>query len=372
MKKHIASALCAVTFLLAMPLITAVSAAEENNKIDATLPSKNVTITVVMPESETNQETQSQVEKAVEMVENPIKVYPCDVAETRENGGRQIVKTYELNANENPEDIPREDFDRDGWTYTLTDILRKETASAESRKHTETVTVHSDTKDLTAILSLLSPTMSFEDEDGYAGTLTLDVASIKVESEGTKTSSFTKTITRQYTNLSANDSSLVPKTVTDGGYTYNLLNVDWQSGNNATVDYNVLPEFYTAVATYTRTGYSTKVTGYVTTAEYSGTLAKLIQGKTIYTAYFMGTENRTPLELSEGLSNSEESESTSNANDENGYIWLIVIVLIAILGGGAFYFWREKLNHAKTETNGNSIAAPGADSDGIGSPDSGR
>jgi hypothetical protein len=75
--------------------------------------------------------------------------------------------------------------------------------------------------------------------------------------------------------------------------------VDWKAGNYETVDYEQVPEYYTAVASYTATGYSTKVTGYVTTAEYKGSLAKLSQGKTVYTAYFEGKEIRTPLEFSE-------------------------------------------------------------------------
>jgi hypothetical protein len=56
------------------------------------------------------------------------------------------------------------------------------------------------------------------------------------------------------------------------------------------VDYDQLPVSYTAVATYTASASKTVVTGYVTTAEYKGTVSKLNQGLTVYTAYFAGTE----------------------------------------------------------------------------------
>jgi hypothetical protein len=252
----------------------------------------NVTITVVMPDPT----------PAPEPTPTPspeIKVYPSDVTDSKAGGVWQIIKTYELAANENPADIPRADFERSGWKFTLTDIIRKETANAETRPHTETVTVNTDTKELEKILPLLSPTLEFTSEDDFVGILTLDVASIKVETAGTKTTSYEMKVTREYPRLSTNDTSLVPKTVTENGKTYNLAGVDWKAGNYETVDYEQLAEYYTAYATYTATGSSTKVTGYVTTAVYSGTLAKLTQGKTVYTAYFLGEEIRTPLEMTE-------------------------------------------------------------------------
>jgi hypothetical protein len=229
-------------------------------------------------------------------------LYPVDVTETHANGGRQIVKTYELSALDNPADIPRGDFERKGasgdkWLFTLIDIIKRETANAETIPHTETVTLNTDTKELEQILTMLAPTMEFKTDDEYAGILALDVASIKVESTGTKTTSYTKTVTREFPRLSSADTSLLPKTVEENGKTYTLADVDWKAGNYETVDYNQVPEYYTAFANYTATGTSTKVTGYITTAEYNGTIAKLSQGKTVYTAYFEGEEIRTPLEF---------------------------------------------------------------------------
>jgi hypothetical protein len=173
----------------------------------------------------------------------------------------------------------------------------------------------------------------------------------------------------------------VPKTVTEKSKTYNLAGVDWKAGNTVAVDYKSLPEYYTAIASYTATGYSTKVAGYVTTAEYNGTLAKLTQGKTVYTAYFIGEEIRTPLEtvtptgkptntptatptLTPSPSPTDTPTPTEpattvspddNTGDSEGNSngWLLVIIPIcAVLMGGAWYFikkkWR-KPDNAKTD-----------------------
>ena len=138
--------------------------------------------------------------------------------------------------------------------------------------------------------------MDYISDDGFEGTLTLNVSSIKIETAGTKKSSYTSTATRVYTNLSANDPSLVPKTITEGGNTFNLSDVTWQAGSIETVDYNELPASYTAEATYSRTGYKTTVTGYTVTADYCGVISKTEAGKTLYSAIFIGTPFPPPPE----------------------------------------------------------------------------
>ena len=300
--RKITIALASLCIFLVIGAVTAFAAENETP-----LP-RSVTITVVLPDKEPAEPAAEPTPSPAPVQSAEIKLYPVDVAETREGGGRQIVKTYELNFTEKPADIPRADFERGGWTFTLTDIIKREMANAETRPHTETVTLNTDTKDLEKILPQLAQTMEYKSEDEFVGVLTLDVASIKVETAGTKTTSYEMKVTREYPRLSAADTSLVPKTVTEKSKTYTLANVDWKAGNYATVDYEQVAEYYTAVATYTATGSSTKVTGYVTMAVYNGTLAKLSQGKTVYTAYFEGTEIRTPLEFAE----SEETAAPTN------------------------------------------------------------
>ena len=403
MKKMIL-VLFSVAVLLCVAPALSVSAAETDNA--AKSPS-NVTITVVMPEP-TPAPTAAPTPPPTPA---PIKVYPTDVKDIRDDNGWQIVKTYELNADEKPGDIPRDSFERQGWRFTLTDIIRHETANAETREHTETVTLNTDTKEIEKILPLLSPTMEYKADDGFVGIISLDVASIKVETAGTKTSNYTMSVTREYPRLSANDTSLVPKTVVDRGTTYKLAGVEWKAGNTVTVDYEEMPEYYTAVATYTATGTSTKVTGYVTTAVYTGTLARMSQGKTVYTAYFLGEEIRIPLEMtapaptptvaptstpttaptsepttsavvttaptekaaSTETSAPKETTSPTDAplvsgenNNKAGLsgmgVWLVNIPISVILAGCAYYFMKRKGKHnEKTHDTSSDAAGHGGD-----------
>jgi hypothetical protein len=360
----------------------------------------NVTITVVMPET-TPLEAEAEPTPEPVTYTPTITLYPVDVAENFAGNRRQIVKTYELSPLENPADIPRADFERNGWLYSVTDILKRETANAETREHTETVTLNTDTKELEKIMTLLAPTMEYRTEDEFVGILALDVASIKVETAGTKTTTYEMKVTREYPHLSTNDTSLVPKTVTDNGKTYTLANVDWKVGNYSTVDYEQIPDYYDAVATYTATGSSTKVTGYVTTAQYVGTLAKLSEGKTVYTAYFEGTEIRTPLEITELPMTVTDPESadepaeivptptdepadvtpeptdeptqephtgTSDKHTGGGTISNILIAVLAALCGALFYFYnkiRRNATYAKTNHN-TSDADDDSDADDSG------
>lgn len=251
-----------------------------------------VAITVVIPKSEAPRDTQPP-QTAATVPANYL--YPISVNEQRENGQRTIIKTYELGVGEKPGDISRESFVRDGWLFELTDIVKKEAATTDSKELVEKVTLDTATNDTEAILRLFNPTLDYTTEDGYFGTLTLDISSIKVETGGTKQETFTANVTREYPHLSSNDSSLVPKTVTDNGRDYTLVSVDWKSQNNTTIDYTQIADSYTAVAKYTRTGYKNVVTGYVATAEYKGNVAKIITGKTLYTAYFLGVQIITPV-----------------------------------------------------------------------------
>ena len=392
MRKLVTALFTICLFIVAAPAWSALAADEPSN----------VTITVVMPGQPTPAEEPAPVEDAAPNI--VIKVYPSDVAELRDGGGWQIIKTYVLSANEQPEDIPREQFERSGWTFTLTDITRKETSNAETREHTETVTLDTETNELEQILASLAPTMDYRDVDGFTGILSLDVSSIKVETAGTRTTSHTMTVTREYPNLSSNDTELVPKTVTDRGKTYTLASVDWRAGNTVTIDYERIPEYYTAVAAYTATGYSTRVTGYTTTATYSGSLAKLSQGRTVYTAYFVGTEIRTPLEMmqpspppgpepglvvtpeqpnepdepvsptqpeepaeaaSEEPAEPDADAGQAEAPDDNGgdkqtnLVWLVIIPCVCIMAAGGVYFIikRRKGKNRNEKTDNTIIGA---------------
>jgi hypothetical protein len=243
------------------------------------------------------------------------------VWENHSDGRREIIRTYELKENERPENIPRESFTREGWLYELAEITRRETANADARDHSQTITIDTATNETAAIIRLLEPTIQYQSDDGYIGILHLDISSIEVESAGTRSNSFTVTAAREYPHLSSNDTSLIPKTITDNGRTLSLSNIEWQVQNYTTIDYVRVPDTYRAVATYTGTGWRTTTIGYVTTAEYRGVISKILTGRTVYTAYFIGTpiipaDESEPGAVSDIMENEVSSETTPIESDE--------------------------------------------------------
>ena len=171
----------------------------------------------------------------------PAALYPTEIVETETGSGRRLEKVYLLTAADNPANIPTADFEREGYRYTLLDVTRQDYTESETREHTETVTLDSGTKDMDRIMPQLAATREVTTEDGFTGILTLDTASIAVEAAGYGSSSRTVTATRTYPNLSDADSSLIPKTITDGGRTLTLADVQWLEAG----------EFYNATASYT-------------------------------------------------------------------------------------------------------------------------
>lgn len=92
-----------------------------------------------------------------------------------------------MQVDEEPSAQAKQSFEQDGYSFVLTDMLRQELPEQQSKAYTETVTVNSDSKELTAILPLLADTKEITTEDGFTGTLKLDTGSITVEPAGYKT-----------------------------------------------------------------------------------------------------------------------------------------------------------------------------------------
>ena len=261
----------------------------------------------------------------------PAALYPTEVVETETGGGRRLEKVYLLTAADNPANIPTDDFEREGYRYTLLDVTRQDYTESEAREHTETVTLDSGTKDMDKIMPQLAATREVTTEDGFTGILTLDTSSITVEAAGYGSSSRTVTATRTYPNLSDADSSLIPKTITDGGRTLTLADVQWLEAG----------EFYNATASYTGTATSKYATGYVITAEYAGEVVKTISGEMIYTAVFSGTPINAPVQTEPGAEdNSTETQPPELAEPGSsggiGLKWLLVLPIAAGAAGLAF------------------------------------
>ena len=281
MKRIVLSILLAGLFLLTPLTVLANTPPDEGT---------GIAITVVVPRPDV---------RPVEVIPTPQPevhhIYPVHVWESREDGRREIIRVYELRDDECPSKIPRHPFERDGFRFELAEIVRREIPAHSLREHTEIITVSTQTNDLATVIRLLSPTLEYLSDDGYFGILALDVTTIQIESQGTTSSNFTATRTREFPHLSSADTSLVPRTLTYGGRTYNLANVEWRTQSTTAVDYRQVATSFTAVATYSRVGTRIATIGYTTTAEYHGQVSRIAIGRTEFTAHFIGIPIVTPI-----------------------------------------------------------------------------
>lgn len=220
--------------------------------------------------------------------------YPVSVEEYTDGplDEPRINKVYQLSLSDDPSGIPTDDFDRNGRHYILLDLIRQNEVGVDTQTYTETITMDSETGDVPTVMKQLDSEMDVTTEDDYTGTLILDHASVKVEVKGYKTTTRNLSASRTYPGLSDADLSLIPKTITDGGSTLTLADVQWSSDGT----------YYTAAAQYTGTASSRCATGYTVTADYTGTVVKTNCEVVTYTAIF----GSTVLEESEPASDAEQ------------------------------------------------------------------
>lgn len=114
----------------------------------------------------------------------------------------RINKVYQLSLSDDPSGIPTEDFVRGGRQYYLLDMIKEDEVGVDTQDYTDTITVDSDTNDLSKILKQLDAHREVTTEDGYTGLLALDYTSVKVEAKGYTTNTRSLSATRTYPNLS--------------------------------------------------------------------------------------------------------------------------------------------------------------------------
>lgn len=230
----------------------------------------------------------------------------------------RINKVYQLSLSDDPSGIPIEDFDRDGRHYYLLDLIKQDDVGVDTQFYSETITMDSDTGELSAVLKKLDGEMEVTTEEGYTGTLVLDHTSVKVAVKGYQTNTRNLSAERTYPSLSDADLDLIPKTITDNGRTLTLTDVQWASNGT----------YYAATAQYTGTASSRYATGYTVTANYSGKVAKASCKVITYTAIFGSRPLETP-----------EQAAISNDVDTAGMGWLAFLGCaggVAALGIAAY------------------------------------
>lgn len=269
----------------------------------------------------------------------PVPLYPAEVKQSEENGVTRIEKIYYLSSQDDPSNIPTEDFEREGKTYTLLDVLKQAQIESDTQDYVEVLTLDSDTQDMEKILAMLEPDLEVHTEDGYQGVLSLDHTTITVEAAGYKTSSRTISATRTYPNLSGADVSLLPKAITDSGRTLTLADVQWQEAATTQTDGYDMALRYTATATYTGTATSKYATGYVVTANYVGEVTRVSADVITYTAVFSSGD---PVSAEVDTDASADTPQTSSFSFD--WKWLLIPLGVGALGC-AGYFGQKGYKH---------------------------
>ena len=227
---------------------------------------------------------------------------PTDTVVQNLNGSQQAIKTFTIPANQDPQSLIEEPFELEGYLYTFADIVKEENIVDESKSHTETITLETDTDDLAKILDQLKPTIEYDD-GVFCGTLALDHTSIHTEASGYATKSYTVSETKTIGQLDRNDMSYVPPTTVKNGRTLSLANVEWQVTGTDLVGETLMPSSYQAVATYSARASYQAATGYVTTAEYTGDVTHEGVESVTYVLTYLGTKGGVKGGIGQAFSN---------------------------------------------------------------------
>lgn len=169
---------------------------------------------------------------------------PSETVVQNLNGSQQVIKTYTLPPEGDPQELIEEPFVLEGYLYTFADIVKTENRADDTRAETETVTIETAKNDLSLILEQLAPTIDYDDGQ-YQGTLTLDHTTIRTEAAGYTTKSYTVTAAKTIGPVDRNDMSYVPATTVKDGRTLNLSNVEWQVTGTELVGGVLMPSSYT-------------------------------------------------------------------------------------------------------------------------------
>lgn len=205
------------------------------------------------------------------------------------NGQQRMVKTYVLPPEVDPSVLQEPPFEYDGYRYDWSYTTKDEEPYLETKTAAQAVTVETSSKDLSAILEQLDPTLPYDDGE-FSGVLALDHTTLNTEAAGYTTRYSTTTETKVIGNLDRNDMSYVPATTVKNGITLSLVNVDWQVTGTDLVGEALVPSRYQAVATYSATTSYQAATGYVTTAQYTGEVTASGIEQITYTVVYTGTE----------------------------------------------------------------------------------
>lgn len=265
-------------------------------------------------------------------------LYPFDIQYENRSGSPVIIKSYKVPPGSDPASLVEEDFEEDGYLYSRKDILMREPEMITVGKTVaEPISFATEDNDQASLLASLYPIIDYN-EGGYSGQLTLDYASIISAVAGEESYAYPIRKTVEVNNLADNDYAYLDKS--RNGLT--LADADWNLQDGVQRAETMIPGHYTAYATYTGTGYGTRVTGYLNTAYYTGYVTRTYEGDTVYSIVYRGIQ--LPADT-----------------DEDAFPWngvFIVLGLLALTGAAAALLFFKVIPALRNRNNGDGGPPP--------------
>lgn len=286
-----------------------------------------------------------------------VNVYANEIIPTNiqrnelENGVKEIVKVYELDrSQELIVDINSFVEGDVEYNYFATDST--EIVETDEKEITHTVQIETLHNKRDNLLTYYDLTIDYTTDDGYQGTLALQEETLNTEVKGYVTKYYQVYENRTYPNLPSNDVAFIPKTINVNGYGYTMSNIGWTYNSNF-AENSIIPDTYTASATYERTASSQNATGYITTVEYKGMGTKKTKDVVKYEVRFR-TEPIEVIEVVEEVEVPESTESETSSSKSIVGVILITVFLLVIMAIFAFIYIKflhpivkEKVENAK-------------------------
>lgn len=288
-----------------------------------------------------------------------VNVYATEIIPTNiqrnelENGVKEIVKVYELDrSQELIVDINSFVEGDVEYNYFATDST--EIVETDEKEITHTVQIETLHNKRDNLLTYYDLTIDYTTDDGYQGTLALQEETLNTEVKGYVTKYYQVYENRTYPNLPSNDVAFIPKTINVNGYGYTMSNIGWTYNSNF-AENSIIPDTYTASATYERTASSQNATGYITTVEYKGMGTKKTKDVVKYEVRFR-TEPIEVIEVVEEVEVPESTESETSSSKSIVGVILITVFLLVIMAIFAFIYIKflhpivkEKVENAKMQ-----------------------
>ena len=277
---------------------------------------------------------------------------------TRQNGNQKTIeKVYVLPSDEPEEPIPTDSFTEGDLQYDFVELLREDNSYEDSKDYSESASINTKTGDTDTVKAGFEPTKEVTTEDGYSGVLEADFTTLKVESAGTGSQSYTITERRSYPNMNSADTSAVPKSIDKNGTTLELTDIEWVSASNNNIDGQELAVSYTANAVYTGTGTRTYSKGYVASVEYKGVVNKMVSDTVKYTAVFQSSipdgqaavsEDEPQNEQEPAPKEPEKSKAKQNSAKEKKFSPIVIMfIILSVFGIAACAYLIYKMERKK-------------------------